>query len=78
MITIKNELYVLMFLLGLLLFNWPLLTISDNWGVLGQFVYLFLIWIILILFVFLIGGVRQKVSVKQKKDSMVIAEKKES
>ncbi len=76
--TQKNELYILIFLLGIVLFNWPLLKTTENAGVWAQFIYLFLIWSAIVFLSLVIGGFKQTSSIKDEKDSMVVSGKKEN
>ena len=76
--TQKNELYLLIFLMGTALFNWPLLKIANGSDIWGQFIYLFLTWCALISLSLLISRFIKDVSVTPEKDSTAVSEKKEN
>ena len=50
------EIYFVIFLLGLVLLNWPFLNIANLLGPQSMFIYFFLIWGILILFSYKISA----------------------
>ncbi len=47
--------HTLLFFFFFTLFSWPLLTIPGNAGLLGLFIYLFLVWGIVVFLLFLIN-----------------------
>ncbi len=54
----KNIRYILIFLLGLLVFNWPVLSIAGSRGTDVFFLYLFSAWIFIIVLIFVNGLTR--------------------
>lgn len=76
--TNKTELFILIFLLGLALFNWPLLKIADNSGITAQYLYLFIAWSIPVFLVIVINRIRQETTIEEEKDSVFGSKKKEN
>jgi len=57
----RREFHVFLFVLGLVLFGWPVITFSDIGRLEMMFKYLFLAWMIFIFLLFLVA-VSQSVS----------------
>lgn len=51
----RREFHVFLFVLGLVLFGWPIITFSDIGRLETMFKYLFLAWIIFIFLLFLVA-----------------------
>ncbi|MFP5212273.1 MAG: hypothetical protein ACLGPL_02735 [Acidobacteriota bacterium] len=51
----ENTFLILLFCLGLLALNWPMFDMHGTGGPMSILTHAFLVWLVLILFLFLIG-----------------------